>query len=126
MSEHRWLVAAAVNGALAVAAGAFAAHGLQARADPRGLELFQMGARYQMWHALALVGVSCLAGLEKRPRRALAVAGWAFLLGIVLFSGGLYLLALTGLTQFARIVPVGGAAFVAGWLALAWAGVRRR
>jgi uncharacterized membrane protein YgdD (TMEM256/DUF423 family) len=126
MRANGWLVAAAVNGAVAVAVGAFAAHGADGIADPRGAELFRIGARYQMWHALALLGVAGLGrtGIARRP--GLAVAGWAFLCGIVLFSGGLYLLALTGLGQIAWVVPVGGATFVVGWGALAWAGLRGR
>lgn len=107
-----WLGIASVNGALAVIAGAFAAHGLRAHLDPNALSIFETGARYHMYHALAMA----LAALI--PARAAAVM---FLAGMVLFSGSLYLLALTGTTAMALVTPVGGVCFVAGWLLLAWA-----
>jgi uncharacterized membrane protein YgdD (TMEM256/DUF423 family) len=106
-----WLGIAALNGALAVIAGAFAAHGLQARVSLEALSVFETGARYHMYHALAMV----LAALV--PARAAAAA---FLAGIVLFSGSLYVLALTGLHAAVFATPVGGVCFVAGWVLLAW------
>jgi uncharacterized membrane protein YgdD (TMEM256/DUF423 family) len=115
---NNWLCIAAVNGALAVLCGAFAVHGLQGRLDAHALEIFQTGARYHMVHALAM-GLAALSG---RPG-----ARWAaglFLAGIVLFSGSLYALALTGVIEFAFVTPVGGLAFVAGWIALAFAARR--
>lgn len=115
---NNWLCIAAINGALAVLCGAFAAHGLQARLAAHALEIFQTGARYHMVHALAM-GLAALSG---RPR-----ARWAaglFLAGIVLFSGSLYALALTGMTAFAYVTPVGGLAFLGGWIALAFAARR--
>ena len=111
-----WLAIAAVNGALAVAAGAFGAHGLEARLTPRLLEVFKTGAHYHMVHALAM-------GLA-----AMAQARWAaplFLGGIVLFSGSLYLLALTGTGWLGAVTPVGGVLFLAGWSALAYSALRR-
>ena len=119
---NAWLAVAAVNGALAVVAGAFAAHGLQGRLDARALEVFETGARYQMYHALALA-LCVLAARGGSARRA-AVSAWLFLAGIVLFSGSLYALALTGTTAFGYVTPLGGLAFVGGWLALAWAAVK--
>lgn len=115
---NNWLCIAAVNGALAVLCGAFAAHGLQTRLDAHALEIFQTGARYHMVHALAM-GLAALSG---RPG-----ARWAaglFLAGIVLFSGSLYALALTGMMAFAYVTPAGGLAFVGGWIALAFAARR--
>jgi uncharacterized membrane protein YgdD (TMEM256/DUF423 family) len=106
-----WLGIAAINGALAVIAGAFAAHGLQTRVSLEALSVFETGARYHMYHALAMA----LAALV--PARAAAAA---FLAGIVLFSGSLYLLALTGWTTMALVTPVGGVCFIAGWALLAW------
>jgi uncharacterized membrane protein YgdD (TMEM256/DUF423 family) len=104
---NRSLVAAgAINGAIAVAAGAFAAHALKSRLDARALEVFETGARYQMYHALAIV----LCGLL-----AMARPGWVMQVGIVLFSGSLYALALTGVKGLGAITPFGGVAFLVGW-----------
>jgi uncharacterized membrane protein YgdD (TMEM256/DUF423 family) len=112
-----WIALGALNAAIAVAAGAFAAHGLRGRLDARALEVFETGARYQMYHALALV----LAGfLATTVARGAHVAGWLFQAGIVLFSGSLYALSLTGIKTLGAITPVGGVAFLAGWLWLAW------
>ena len=107
----------------AVAAGAFGAHLLRGRLEPEMASVWQTAVTYQAWHALALLGVACL--LDNRPgRRGLGVAGWLFLAGIVLFSGSLYALALTGLRTFGVVTPVGGAAFLAGWAILAWSAWR--
>lgn len=117
-----WLTIAAVNGALAVAAGAFAAHGLTDKLDAHALAIFETGARYHMYHALAL-GLAALAMRGGAAVPARAACGF-FLAGIVLFSGSLYLLSLTGLRAAAFVTPVGGLAFLAGWIALAWAAIR--
>jgi uncharacterized membrane protein YgdD (TMEM256/DUF423 family) len=103
----------------AVAAGAFGAHALQARLDQHALAIFETGARYQMYHALA-IGLAAIAA--RNPAAQLACA--LFLAGIVLFSGSLYLLALTGARGLGFITPFGGAAFLAGWAALAWSAIR--
>lgn len=97
----------ALNGAIAVAAGAFGAHGLKDRLAPKALEVFETGARYQMYHALAMV----LAGIlvARGP-------GIAFQIGILLFSGSLYALALTDIKALGAITPFGGIAFIAGWI----------
>jgi uncharacterized membrane protein YgdD (TMEM256/DUF423 family) len=117
-----WLILAGVNGFLAVAAGAFAAHGLQKRMSAEAVGIFETAARYQMYHALALLAVGWLA--RTAPGPAVAVAGWAFTLGIVLFSGSLYALCVTGLRKLGMITPIGGTAFLVGWLALVWAAAR--
>lgn len=117
-----WLTIAAINGLLAVAAGAFAAHGLQGRLDAHALEIFETGARYQMYHALAM-GLAAFAIRGSAATPAQAAAGF-FLAGIVLFSGSLYLLALTGVRALALVTPIGGAFFLIGWIALAWAATR--
>jgi uncharacterized membrane protein YgdD (TMEM256/DUF423 family) len=117
-----WLFIAAVNGFLAVAAGAFGAHGLQGRIDAHAITVFETGARYHMYHALAMG----LVGLAARGPAANAAGGF-FLAGIILFSGSLYLLALTGAKTLGIITPFGGLAFLAGWAALgyaAWTTVR--
>jgi uncharacterized membrane protein YgdD (TMEM256/DUF423 family) len=122
-----WLVAAGVNGLIAVAMGAFAAHGLRALLDPAALDWIETASRYQFWHALALVGMALLtdqAGLA-RYRRLVQGIGWLFLAGTILFAGSLYLLALTGLQAFAWITPFGGLALLAGWGGLVLLGIRR-
>ena len=88
-----WLVAGAVSGFLSVALGAFAAHGLQSRVGPAEIAAFETGARYQMYHALALIGVAWIAA--QGGGISTAVAGWAFVIGTILFSGSLYYLGLT-------------------------------
>jgi uncharacterized membrane protein YgdD (TMEM256/DUF423 family) len=118
----------ALNAAIAIAAGAFAAHGLREKLDARALEVFETGARYHMYHAFALV----LVGIAARgviaatgAARGSQTAGWLFQIGIVLFSGSLYALALTGTKGLGAITPIGGLAFIAGWLWLAWSAWRR-
>jgi uncharacterized membrane protein YgdD (TMEM256/DUF423 family) len=120
--SRTFLVLAAVSGAISVAAGAFGAHGLKARLTPDLLAIFETGARYQMFHALALVAAAWAA--ERFPGAAATAAGWLFLAGTVVFSGSLYALALTGIRTLGAITPLGGVAFIAGWLALAWAAAR--
>ena len=114
-----WLLIAAANGFISVAAGAFGAHGLQGRLDPHALTVFETGARYQMYHALA-IGIATIAFRNAAAQLACAL----FLAGIVLFSGSLYLLALTGARAFGFVTPFGGLAFLVGWLALAWSAAR--
>jgi uncharacterized membrane protein YgdD (TMEM256/DUF423 family) len=104
----------ALNAAVAVGAGAFAAHGLRDRLDARALEVFETAARYQMYHAIAIVLAGILA------TRGAQTAGWIFQAGIVLFSGSLYVLALTSVRGLGAITPLGGVAFLAGWLWLGW------
>jgi uncharacterized membrane protein YgdD (TMEM256/DUF423 family) len=122
-----WLVAAAVNGLMAIAMGAFATHGLRSVLDAAALGWLDTGSRYQMWHALVLLGVALLLGRAQagRDRRLLQALAWAFLLGTALFAGSLYLLALTHVLAFAWITPIGGVALMAGWLGLVVLGVRR-
>jgi uncharacterized membrane protein YgdD (TMEM256/DUF423 family) len=106
----------AVSGLLAVAAGAFGAHALRARLSADLLAAFETGARYQMYHALALLLVAWAA--TRWPGPPVRAAGWLFVAGTVIFSGSLYLLALTGARGFGAVTPVGGLAFLAGWVAL--------
>ena len=106
-------------GFLAVAAGAFGAHALRARLAPDLLAVFETAARYQMYHALALLVVAMAAA--RWPDPAFRAAGWLFTAGIVVFSGSLYLLALTGVRWLGAITPLGGLAFLGGWIALALA-----
>ena len=112
----------AVMSGLAVAAGAFAAHGLKSRLEPDLLAVFETGARYQMYHGLALFVVAW--AIARWPESGAALAGWLFVAGIVVFSGSLYLLAVTGVRWLGAITPLGGLAFLAGWGVLAWAALR--
>jgi uncharacterized membrane protein YgdD (TMEM256/DUF423 family) len=116
-----WIAVGALNGALAVAAGAFAAHGLRGRLDARALEVFETGARYHMYHALAIVLAGVIAsGAASPATRGAQLTGWLLQGGIVLFCGSLYALALTGFTRLGAVTPLGGVGFLAGWLWLAW------
>jgi uncharacterized membrane protein YgdD (TMEM256/DUF423 family) len=110
---------AAISAFLAVAAGAFGAHALRARLAPDLLAVFETGARYQMYHALALVAAAW--AVQRWPGALPAWAGWLFVAGTLLFSGSLYALALTGVRWFGAITPFGGVAFLAGWVCLALA-----
>jgi uncharacterized membrane protein YgdD (TMEM256/DUF423 family) len=104
---------------LAVALGAFAAHGLKTRLDATTLSTFETGVRYHMYHALALLAVGWAA--TRWPGAAVNASGWLFVAGIVLFSGSLYALSLTGVRWLGAITPIGGLAFLAGWVCLVWA-----
>ncbi len=108
-----------VSGFLAVAAGAFGAHSLRGRLAADQLAVFETAARYEMYHALALIGAAWVAA--RWPSTSAQVAGWAFVTGSVLFCGSLYLLTLTNIRWLGAITPLGGGAFLVGWLALAWA-----
>jgi uncharacterized membrane protein YgdD (TMEM256/DUF423 family) len=121
--ERTYAVAGAISGFIAVAAGAFGAHALRARLEPEMLQVFETGARYQMYHALALLAAALVAN---ESNRSLACwAGRLFLTGTVLFSGSLYALALSGVRGLGAVTPLGGVAFLAGWFCLAAAAWRR-
>lgn len=118
-STAKWfLVIGALNGALVVALGAFGAHALKARLAPELLAVYQTGIQYHMLHALGLLGVGLLA-LHLPDSALLKWSGWLMLAGIVLFSGSLYLLAMTGLRWLGAVTPIGGMAFIVAWCALA-------
>jgi len=110
-------ICAGIAGFTGVALGAFAAHGLKARLTPELLTVFETGARYQMYHALALFAAAW--GWARWRHRLFGIAGGCFVAGIVIFSGSLYLLALTDTRAFGMITPLGGLAFLAGWACLA-------
>jgi uncharacterized membrane protein YgdD (TMEM256/DUF423 family) len=109
-------VAACLSGFLSVMLGAFAAHGLESRLPPGDLATFEVGVRYQMYHAFALLAVAL--ALARWPGPLGEWAGWAFLVGSVLFSGSLYLLVLTGPRSLGAVTPLGGVAFLVGWALL--------
>lgn len=117
---HRpFLLVAAVLGFLGVAIGAFGAHGLRSRLSAEMLAVFEIGVRYQMYHVFALLFVATAIG-HAGPARLLMTAGYAFVAGILIFSGSLYALALTGTTLFGAITPIGGLGFLIGWACLAF------
>lgn len=112
----------AVFAGLAVATGAFGAHALESRLDERMRQVWETAARYQMYHALALLAVAWIASRVEHV--STTVAGWAFVVGIVVFSGSLYALALSGIRWLGAITPIGGTGFLIGWIALAIATTR--
>jgi uncharacterized membrane protein YgdD (TMEM256/DUF423 family) len=111
-------VAGALSAAIAVVLGAFAAHGLRTRLTPELQATFEVGVRYQMYHALALLAVAW--GAARWPGGAIGAAGVLFAVGTLIFSGSLYLLVLTGHKWLGAITPLGGLALIAGWLLFAW------
>ena len=116
--ERRFLGLGALSACIAVGAGAFGAHALRDAVTADRLAAWETAARYQMYHALALLVVAYLAGQKTAgPAR---LSGWLFVAGTILFSGSLYALTLTGITLLGAVTPLGGVAFLAGWLVLAW------
>ena len=118
-----FLLIGAILGFLSVAFGAFGAHALRSRLSPEMLAVFETAVRYQMYHALAIMIVA--AGMGRLgPLPLLSAAGWTFFAGTVLFSGSLYLLAVTGTRALGAITPIGGLLFLIGWLCLIVFGIR--
>jgi uncharacterized membrane protein YgdD (TMEM256/DUF423 family) len=118
-----WFATGAIAAGLGVALGAFGAHILKPRLSVDLLAIFETGVRFQIYHALALLAVGWAA--TRWTGSAVHVAGWAFTLGIVVFSGSLYMLAITGHRWLGAITPIGGLAFLIGWAALALAALRK-
>jgi uncharacterized membrane protein YgdD (TMEM256/DUF423 family) len=116
--ERIFMLTGAASAFLAVAAGAFGAHVLKARLTAEMLSVFEVGVRYHMYHAIGLIAVAWAC--TKWPDAATSAAGWLFIIGTVIFSGSLYALALTGVRWLGVITPLGGIAFLGGWLSLAW------
>ena len=121
--DRTFVALGAVLAGLAVAAGAFGAHGLRDRLAPDMLGVFETAARYQMYHALGLMAVAWVT--TRWPDASAGLAGWLFVAGIVLFSGSLYVLALSGVRWLGAITPFGGLCFLGGWGVLAWTVWRR-
>ena len=119
---RNFLMLGALSGAISVAAGAFGAHALRDKVEPRLLEVFETAARYQMYHALALLAVGLIA--SRWPSGVLNTAGWLFVAGTVVFSGSLYAMTFTGVRALGAITPIGGVCFIAGWVCLAVAASR--
>ncbi|HSM59236.1 MAG TPA: DUF423 domain-containing protein [Longimicrobiales bacterium] len=107
---------------LGVALGAFGAHALRSTLSAADLEVFETGVRYQMYHALGLFAVSWASA--RWPDSPVAAAGWLFVAGILLFSGSLYVMVLSGQRWLGAVTPLGGVCFLVGWAILAWAALR--
>lgn len=120
---HTMVALGAASAALAVAFGAFAAHGLRSRLAPDLLAIFQTGVQYHFYHSLGLIAVG-LAAFHLGLSGPVRLAGWLMLAGIILFSGSLYALALTGERMLGAVAPIGGTAFIAAWVLLALAALR--
>lgn len=121
--NRRWLAIAGLSGALAVTAGAFGAHGLEGAVPERDLAAFKTGAHYHLIHSAVLLGLALAHGA--RPR-LIDYAGWVILAGIVLFSGSLYVLGVTGSRALVLVTPLGGLCFILGWGLMAYSGLVRR
>ena len=124
MNARLCVLAAAVALAAAVGLGAFGAHAVKNRLAPELLAVYQTAVQYHFWHALGLLGVGIL--MAQWPTvRALAWSAWLLIAGLFFFCGSLYALALTGTSWLGVLTPIGGAAFIAAWLVLAWVALRR-
>ncbi len=117
--ERVFFTVGCLSALVGVAAGAFGAHALKSRLDAEMLTVFEVGVRYQMYHAFALIAAAW--AYTRWPGTLVATSGWLFVAGTLLFSGSLFILSLTGLRWLGAITPLGGLAFLAGWLCLAWA-----
>ena len=120
--DKTFIAAGALLGFLGVALGAFGAHALKSRLAPDMLAVFEVGVRYQMYHALALLGVAWAC--TRWPGPLTAASGWLFIAGVVIFFGSLYALSLSGVRWLGAVTPVGGLALLTGWLCLALAALR--
>jgi len=121
-----FLTIAAIFGGFSVAAGAFATHSLRPQLSDSALGIFETGARYQMYHALALLAVALLIHQAESPPPTLTAAGYSFIAGVLIFSGSLYTLSLTDIKWLGAIAPIGGATLIAGWVCLAIAALNYR
>ncbi len=122
--DRLFLMIGALSGAISVAAGAFGAHALREKVEPRLLDVFETAARYQMYHALALIAVGLVAA--RWSSGLTTSAGWLFVAGTVFFSGSLYAMTFTGVRALGAITPIGGVCFIAGWVCLALAAAKLR
>jgi len=119
-----WFLLAGIFGFLSVALGAFGAHSLKNILDDYGKSIYEKAVLYQMFHTMALFAVGVMQHFDKET--SFSMAGWGFLIGIILFSGSLYLLAGTGMKWLGAITPVGGVAFLFGWFWLVWSIIKGR
>ncbi|MEE8612913.1 MAG: DUF423 domain-containing protein [Nitrospirales bacterium] len=116
--ERLFFLVGSISALIAVVLGAFGAHGLKGRLTTEMLNAFEVGVRYQIYHALALLAVAW--AFSRWPRAEVTAAGWLFVAGTIIFSGSLYFLSLTGVRWIGAITPIGGVAFLLGWLSLVW------
>lgn len=116
--ERVFFVLGALSAFIGVAAGAFGTHSLKSRMSAEMLSVFEVGVRYQMYHAFALIVAALLQA--KQPSSVVTTSGWFFVFGTIFFSGSLYLLSVSGVRWFGVITPLGGLAFLAGWVCMAW------
>lgn len=121
--ERVFFALGAISAFIAVAAGAFGAHGLKSRLSSEMLSIFEVGVRYQMYHSFALIAVAW--AYSRSPSSLVITSGWLFILGIILFSGSLYALSLTGVKILGAITPFGGLAFLAAWFCLFWVALKK-
>ena len=122
MMTKIFLVIASIMGGLSVVGGSFASHALKEKLSQYSLDIFQTGARLQMYHSLALLMVAFLLTIKELPQSLMVIAGYSFIAGIAIFSGSLYALSLTGIKWLGAITPIGGVAFILGWSCMAIAG----
>jgi uncharacterized membrane protein YgdD (TMEM256/DUF423 family) len=122
--DRTFVVAASVLGFLGVALGAFGAHALRDSLTPRDLEIFETAVRYQLIHAVALLGVAAAAARWPDVSTLLTASGWLMVGGVLVFSGSLYTLVGTGIRSFGAVTPIGGVAMLAAWATLGWAALR--
>jgi uncharacterized membrane protein YgdD (TMEM256/DUF423 family) len=122
--DKLFFILGSISAGLGVAIGAFGAHGLRARLTADLLQTFETGVRYHLYHALALFVVAFALTRWQQTSGLSTAAGWLFVVGIILFSGSLYLLAITGVRWLGAITPLGGVAFIAGWICLVVAAMR--
>lgn len=120
--ERLFVMLGALSGAISVGAGAFGAHALRERLEPRMLDVFETAVRYQMYHALALLVVAWAT--TRWSGGLLSASGWLFVAGTLIFSGSLYVMTFTGIRALGAITPIGGVCFIAGWVCLALAAAR--
>jgi uncharacterized membrane protein YgdD (TMEM256/DUF423 family) len=120
--DRLFIATGALFAFIGVAAGAFGAHGLKSRLSPEMMNVFEIGVRYQLVHALALFVVAWV--YTRWPVPLVSVSGFLFIAGIIIFSGSLYILSITGTKWLGAITPFGGLAFLAGWACLAWVALR--
>ncbi len=117
--DRIFFLSGAISAFLGVSLGAFAAHALKTRLSTEMFNIFEVGVRYHMYHALALLAVAWACG--RWPGSLTNMSGWLFIIGTVIFSGSLYILSLTDLRWLGAITPLGGVAFLGGWVCLVWA-----
>ena len=120
--DRIFVIFGALSAFIGLAAGAFGAHGLKSQLSAEMLSVFEVGVRYQMYHAFALIAAAWMQ--SKWPSSLVKTGGWLFVIGTVLFSGSLYLLSVSGTGWLGAITPLGGLSFLAGWVCLAWAAWR--